>query len=99
MSSLHGGDSVDIDAYIAELAQSKLAKGSDNLPIKFVGEVQLHHGHIQRAEWGILSWSHRNAGLGKGGLWEPRPLLKVMVQLIDGVEVAADVDTRFCYST
>jgi hypothetical protein len=37
--------------------------------------------------------------LGKGGLWEPRPLLKVMVQLIDGVEVAADVDTRFCYST
>lgn len=53
-----------MEAYVAELAQSKLAKGSDDLPIDFFGDVQLHHAHVRRAEWGILSWSHGDAARG-----------------------------------
>lgn len=45
-------------AYVAELAQAKLAKGSDDFPANFVGDEQLHHAHVRRAERGILSWSH-----------------------------------------
>lgn len=61
MSSLHGGDGVGMEAYVAELAQSKLAEGIDNLPIDFVGDIQLHHAHGRRAEGGILSWGHDHA--------------------------------------
>ncbi|KAK7214118.1 hypothetical protein V2G26_021296 [Clonostachys chloroleuca] len=64
MSSLNGGDSLGIEAYIAELAQSMLAKGGDDLPIDFLGDIQLHHAHVRRAEWGILSWIHGDAARG-----------------------------------
>jgi hypothetical protein len=48
-------------AYVAELAQPKLAKSSDDLPIDVLGDVQLHHAHVRRAEWSILSWVYGDA--------------------------------------
>lgn len=49
---------VRVKPYISELAQSKLTKGSDDLPTDFVGDIQLHHTHIRRAEGRVLFGSH-----------------------------------------
>lgn len=48
-------------SYVSELAQSKFAQGSDDLSTNFVGNVELHHAHIRRAERGILFGSHGDA--------------------------------------
>lgn len=48
-------------AYVAELDQAKLAEGSDDLATDFVGDEELDHAHVRRAEGGILFGSHCDA--------------------------------------
>jgi hypothetical protein len=63
-------------AYISELAQTELAKGSDDLTTDFVGDVKLHHAHVRRAEGRVLFGSHGDE------LRAPRTLVQVVVKLV-----------------
>lgn len=45
--------------HIAELDETQLAQGVNNLAADFVGDVELHHAHVRRAERGIPCRSHR----------------------------------------
>lgn len=64
-------------AYISELDQTNLAQGVDDLAANFVGNVQLHHTHVRRAERSIPCWSHGDDARapelrgfeGKGNEW------------------------------
>lgn len=49
-------------AYVAELAEAQLAKRGDNFPTDFVGDIELDHAHVRRAEGSVLLWSHGDAG-------------------------------------
>lgn len=46
------------NTHVAELDLSNLAQSVDDLPAYLVGDVQLHHAHVHRAEHGILCWRH-----------------------------------------
>jgi hypothetical protein len=48
-------------AYVAELAEAKLAKGGNNLPTNLVGDIELYHAHLRRAERGVRLRSHGDA--------------------------------------
>lgn len=55
-------DTSDARAYVAELAETQLAERGDNFPTDFVGDIELDHAHVRRAEGGVLLWSHGDAG-------------------------------------
>lgn len=48
--------------HVSELAQAKLTESVNNFSSDFIGNVQLHHTHIRRAEWSIACWSHDDGG-------------------------------------
>lgn len=52
-------------AYIAELAQAKLTERGDDFTPDFVGDVELHHAHLRRAERSVLLRSHGDGFLGR----------------------------------
>ena len=54
-----------LDAYVSELTESKLPEGCDHLPTDFVGDVELHHAHLRRAERRVLFGSHGDAARGQ----------------------------------
>jgi hypothetical protein len=54
-------EGADIAVEIAELDETKLAQGVDNLSSDFIRDVELHHTHVRRAERSILCWSHVGA--------------------------------------
>jgi|SRR6478609_4859685 len=45
-------------AYVAELAETKLAEGRNNFATDFIGDIELYHAHVRRAERGIRFGSH-----------------------------------------
>jgi hypothetical protein len=52
-------------SHISELDEAELAEGIDDFAADFVGNVQLHHAHVRRAERRILSRSHRDGWAGR----------------------------------
>lgn len=48
--------------YVSELNQAKLSKSVDNLSSDFVGNIQLDHTHVRRAERSIACGSHYGGG-------------------------------------
>jgi hypothetical protein len=56
MSAL-GSDAIG-DTYVSELNLSKLSKGIDYLTSDFVGDIELDHAHVRRAEHGIFVVDH-----------------------------------------
>lgn len=69
-----------VDAYVAKLAKSQLAKGRNNFAPDFVGHVELDHAHGRRAERGVFLRSHG------GAMWLDKTVLKVwlMMKLVQG---------------
>lgn len=49
---------------IAELDEAELAEGIDDFAADFVGNVQLGHAHVRRAEWRVPCRSHRDGRAG-----------------------------------
>lgn len=44
--------------YVSELHQTQLSQRVDDFSPDLIGDVQLHHAHLRRAEHGVLSGSH-----------------------------------------
>ena len=60
-----GKAKVDVDStYVSELAETKLAEGSDDFPADLVGDIELDHAHFRRAERGVLFRSHGDVAAG-----------------------------------
>lgn len=54
------------DAYVSELAEAKLSQGCHDFAANFVGDIELHHAHVRRAERGVLFRSHGDAAKAPG---------------------------------
>ena len=52
-------DEKEEGAYVAELDEAEFSQGVDNFSANFIGNVELHHAHVRRAERGVFDWSHR----------------------------------------
>lgn len=50
--------------YVSELDQAKLSEGVDDFSPNFVGNIELHHTHVRRAERSIACRSHDGGGGG-----------------------------------
>lgn len=71
-AELDGGEA----AYVSELAKTKLTKGRNNFAANFVGDIELDHAHVRRAERGVLFGSHSDAAEA------PRLSIVVKIELV-----------------
>lgn len=54
-----------LDPYVSELAETQLSQCGDDFAADFVGDIELHHAHVRRAEGGILLRSHGDGGFDR----------------------------------
>lgn len=63
-------------AHVSELAEAQLAKCSNDFTTDFIGNIELHHAHVRRAERGVLFGRHGDAAKA------PRPDLTLDVEIV-----------------
>jgi hypothetical protein len=60
------------DPYVSKLNLPNLSQSIHNFTADFVGDVQLDHAHVRRAEHGILVVNHGEVAMALGSRWRLR---------------------------